>query len=83
MSRATEQAWVLVGTYLSGPCEGQPQYHLCDTVIGPASTPDLAEAKRFPSKEAAFASHGFRHWASFLEPMELSEAEAKASGGAP
>jgi hypothetical protein len=71
--------WVLVGTYRGGPYDGQPQYHRCDTAIGPASTPNLAEAQRFDTKQAAFDSVGFRHWASFLEPVKLSDAEAEAA----
>lgn len=66
------EQWVLVGVYGSGPCEGQPQYHMCDTVIGPASTPDLAKAQVFASREEAMESGGFTHWASFLEPQPLS-----------
>ncbi len=72
--------WVLVGTYRSGPAAGQPQYHRCDTVIGPCSTPDIESAEVFPTAQAAMESEGFLHWSSSLEPMPLKDALAKARG---
>lgn len=66
--------WVLAGLYAKGPCEGKPQFHRCDSIIGPMSTPKLEEAEVFDSKEAAGRSIGFTHWSSFLKPMTWAEA---------
>lgn len=60
--------YVLAGTYLSGPCEGQPQYFRCWTAIGPMATPNLEEAERFPTAQAAMESPAFVHWASSYDP---------------
>lgn len=75
---AAEQ-WILAGTYSSGPCEGSPQYHMADTRIGPASTPDIDKAQIFESQQAAFNSSGYLHWSSFLKPVTLSEAKLAIS----
>lgn len=74
--QAGEPRWVLMGTYRAGPHQGQPQFHMADGAIGPASTSDLSQAQQFHSREAACASIGFRHWSSALEPVREDEARA-------
>lgn len=63
--------FVLKSEYRTGRLKGQPQYFRFWTVIGPAATPYIAEAARFPSREAAMASPAYAHFASFYEPTEF------------
>lgn len=65
--------YVLAGTYLSGPCQGQPQYFRGWTVIGPMATPRLDEAERFATAQEAMESPAFSHWASSYEPKAITE----------
>lgn len=67
----SDAQYVLAATYLSGPCEGQPQYFRCWTVIGPAATPNLGDAERFPSVQEAMESPAYSHWSSFYEPLAV------------
>lgn len=79
-SAPAERMFVLAATYPANtPRAGQPQYFRFWTVIGPAATPDLAEAERFSSAEAAMESPAFTHWASFYEPLELADGAHEAS----
>lgn len=73
--------FVLATTYRSGPCEGQPQYFRCWTAIGPAATPDLAVAERFPSAQAAMESPAYTHWSSFYEPKSVAALSSQAGVG--
>lgn len=73
-AKTAERAFVLVSTYRDGPCKGQPQYYRCWTVIGPAATPNLEEAERFETAQAAMQSPAYVYWASFYEPLEIGAA---------
>lgn len=74
--------FVLATTYLSGPHEGRPQYFQCWTQVGPCATPDLAEAERFPTAQAAMQSPGYSHWSSFYTPRTVAEAAIAKAGAA-
>ncbi len=63
--------FVLQSSYKTGRLKGQPQYFMFWTAIGPAATPELAKAARFPTREAAMASPAYIHHGSFYEPTEL------------
>lgn len=65
--------YVLATTYNAGPCAGQPQYFRFWTILGPAATPDLAEAERFASAQEAMESPAFTHWSSSYEPKAISD----------
>lgn len=64
--------FVLLGKY----DDGRPKYFRFWTAIGPCATPDIDEAERFPSAQAAMQSPGYSHWSSFYEPSEISAARA-------